>query len=171
MSGKLKRTFTNEFIEKLKPMKGYRLEFGDTNCRGLVVRVNERGSKTFSIIYRIIGEGGVSESGKALKGTQKRITLGIYPEITVDDARKQTLEIISKALKGEDPRNGIRHYNILKNSTRFDKAAEEFIEKHAKPNTVAWKNSERAFKLYANPFLGSKPIVIAFPKFNSVTII
>ena len=56
----LKRRFTDQMIERLNPPKSSRANYTDALCPGLVLRVTERGVKSFSVIYKVPGEGGVS---------------------------------------------------------------------------------------------------------------
>jgi hypothetical protein len=69
-----KKRLTNAMLEKLTPPRSGRFEIGDDLCSGLVLRVSEQGSKSFSVIYRVVGEGGESESGRPLAGKQHRVT-------------------------------------------------------------------------------------------------
>lgn len=158
MAAKLKKYLTDEFLERLKPSRGARLEYGDSACKGLVVRVTEAGRKSFSVIYRVKGDGGVTPEGKLLRGKQQRITLGEYPVVTIEEARKQALHIAIKADKGEDPRKEAINKNLLRNANSFEAVADKFIELHAKQHTVAWKNAERILKRYAAPMFGRKPV-------------
>lgn len=158
MASKHTRTFTNEFLQTLQPVSNRRLEIGDKECKGLLVRVNKSNTKSFNVIFRIVGDGGVSENGKLLRGKQQRITLGQYPEISIDEARQEALVIRMKASKGIDPRQEIREGNFLHKAHSFEAVKQEFIEKYAKANTVAWKNADRTLQNYVVPFLGKRPI-------------
>ena len=80
------------------------MDFGDALAPGLVLRVTQRGVKSWSVIYKVPGERGLSETGRALKGTQHRITLGQYPAKGVEAARAKARSIMETVLKGQDPR-------------------------------------------------------------------
>lgn len=71
-----KKRLTNQVLERMMPPKTGRLEIGDDLCSGLILRVSEQGAKSFSVVYRVLGEGGVTETGRPLAGKQHRITLG-----------------------------------------------------------------------------------------------
>ena len=103
MTAKNQKHFSDSFLKSLK-LKGNRLEIGDTECKGLVVRLNKNGSKSFYTIFRVVGDGGVGARGRPLQGKQQRIFLGHYPEISIDTARAETLLIRGKAL-GLTPNN------------------------------------------------------------------
>lgn len=68
MRNSVKRRLTEQTVERMgSPAKG-RLELGDELCPGLVLRVSEHGARSFSVIYRVPGEGGTSPTGRALAG-------------------------------------------------------------------------------------------------------
>jgi hypothetical protein len=64
-----RKMFTDHGLELLQygaaqaPSSG-RMEIKDALRPGLILRVTPRGVKTFSVIYRIPGEGGVSQAGR-----------------------------------------------------------------------------------------------------------
>ena len=68
-----KRRFTEQMLDRITPPKGGRLELADDVCPGLVLRVTPAGSKTFSAIYRVPGEGGLTCNGAPRKGRQHRV--------------------------------------------------------------------------------------------------
>jgi hypothetical protein len=64
MPGSSKKRFREQKLQKLRsPAPGSRLEIADELAPGLVLRVTERGVRTFAVIYRVPGEGGVSPKG------------------------------------------------------------------------------------------------------------
>ena len=74
-----RRRFTEQMVERLRPPKEGRLELGDDVVPGLVLRVTPRGARSFSVIYKVPGEGGVRPNGRLLTGKQHRVTLGNWP--------------------------------------------------------------------------------------------
>src|SRR5688572_12103265 len=91
-------------IRRISPLQSGRLELADELCPGLVLRITEQGSKSFSVIYHVAGEGGVSASGRLLAGVQHRVTLGRYPIVDLGRAREQARGIPISASEGKDPR-------------------------------------------------------------------
>jgi hypothetical protein len=63
-------------LERMTPPKSGRLEMVDELCPGFILRVSDQGSKSFSVIYQVSGEGGETEAGSLLTGKQHRITPG-----------------------------------------------------------------------------------------------
>ncbi len=145
------RRFTDQMVERLRPPTSGRIELGDEMCPGLLLRVTERGVRSFSVIYKVVGEGGVSATGRLLKGKQRRITLGQWPALQLREARKRAREIVAAALEGRDVRDEQRAQNLLRAANTFEGVAERFIRLHAKPNVKSWRNIERVLKLHVLP--------------------
>ncbi len=92
-----KKAFTPQLIEKITPPKQGRVEIGDKHCPGLLLRVTDKGIKSFSVIYRVPGEGGISATGRPLAGKQRRITLGRWPLVDLTKARQEARDITGAA--------------------------------------------------------------------------
>ena len=99
-----KKLFTAQLIERLRPEKGRRIEIMDSNCPGLVLRVTENGVRTFGVLYRVAGRGGLGGRGTALMGPQQRLTLGRFPRVGLKEAREKAKD----ARKNKRPGHG-RH--------------------------------------------------------------
>jgi hypothetical protein len=153
-----KKRLTNQVLEKLSAPAGTRLEIGDELCPGLVVRVTEGGAKSFSAIYRVLGEGGETESGRLLAGKQHRITLGRWPIVGLADARERTRAIIAKAGAGSDPRAAVVSEIREKRANTFSAVLDRHIQQDATRNISSWKNVERVLRLHVVPELGGRPI-------------
>ena len=115
-----------------------------------------RGSRGLALrVYRM-DNGRVSRRWRQrvrIGGRLTTIALGQYPELSLQDARRQAIENSRTASKGMDPRgDGI---------PTFAEAAEKVIKLHAKgwrhPErmTVQWRQSLRD---YVVPKIGSKPV-------------
>lgn len=153
-----KRRFTDQMLERMRPPTKGRLELGDEVVPGLVVRVTPRGAKSFSVIYKVPGEGGVSATGRLLAGRQHRITLGPYPIIGLARAREQARELLGPVSEGRDPRPARREANLLRHTNTVETVAKRFIEQDAKRTVASWKNIERVLDLHVIPRLGLTPI-------------
>jgi integrase len=62
----------------------------DSEQRGFGLRVSDRGAKSFIVEYSI-------------DAVQRRMTLGVWPELSCDEARRRAREIRSGSYLGEDP--------------------------------------------------------------------
>lgn len=81
---------TKSFVDKLTlPEKG-QVFYRDSELKGFAVRVTTGGSKAFILEKRI-------------NRKLKRITLGRYPELTVEMARKEALKYLGEIATGVDP--------------------------------------------------------------------
>ena len=148
---KNKRRFTDQMIQRLRPPKAGRLEVGDEIVPGLVLRVTPRGVKSFSVIYKVAGEGGVSPTGRQLTGRQHRITLGQYPALGLKNAREKARQILETVSDGLDPRAERQKLNLLRYANTIEAVARRFIEQDAKRNIASWKKIERTLELHVLP--------------------
>lgn len=80
------------------------MEFGDEVYPGLFLQVTPRGVKSFSVIDKVPGKGGVSANGRLLVDRQHRITLDATPPLDIAEAREKALEIVEAATEGHGPR-------------------------------------------------------------------
>jgi integrase len=84
--------FTKEALLALPtPEAGKRAVFLDAKTTGLQVRVTDSGAKTFSVYRRIKG------------GQPERVTLGRFPAMTIEQARKQAARINAEIEEGANP--------------------------------------------------------------------
>ncbi|MEB3188666.1 MAG: integrase family protein, partial [bacterium] len=84
--------FTMESIKRLPPAEpGKRTSHRHPRIEGLVIRVTEKGTKTFCFVGRPRG------------GAMVRKTLGTFPTMTVDQAERMAKEIQTTFARGEVP--------------------------------------------------------------------
>jgi integrase len=153
----LKKAFTEVGLDKMAAPRGGRREIGDAVQPGLVLRVSETGVKSWSVIYKVPGERGVSRTGRPLKGAQRRITLGQYPLVGLEEARDEARRIIKQALSGQDPRPERRDNNLLRHTNSVEAVSKRMIEL-AKRQVESWPKIEQVLTDYVWPTLGSRPI-------------
>lgn len=80
---------TNQYIANLKP-SGKRQELQDEGTKGLALRLNVSGNKSFIYRYRF-------------NDKVKRYTIGSYPEVSLAQARNKSKEITFNLSQGIDP--------------------------------------------------------------------
>jgi integrase len=73
-----------------------RIAIGDTACPGLELRITSAGGKSWALRYY---------SGSALR----RLTLGSWPKLTVDEARRLARAKLGEVAEGRDPALEARH--------------------------------------------------------------
>jgi integrase len=145
----MKKKLTDIYLKTVTAPKGTRVHAYDSEVPGLMVRVTDKGAKTFSYKYQI-------------KGTEKtaRVTIGKYPEVSLEEARNTARNYRSQQRNGEDPRlEKLAKVAItVKVATlTFDSVCDEYIEKYSKPNIDSWKNDVQLLRRPRAEF-GERPI-------------
>ena len=136
--------FGKEKIEALKsPAEGQRLEVQDTQVPGLSLRVTSNGTKTFCVFRRVKG------------GEPIRVTIGRFPDVSVEQARKQARNVIGQAAQGVNVAE-IRRAGKIERT--FADLFSEYIERHAKQNKRTWREDEQRYEQYLAKPLGKKKL-------------
>lgn len=124
-----RRNLTDLVVRSLSTSKAQEDVF-DTSSAGFGVRVTRHGRKTFFLRYRS-------------RGRQRRLNLGIYPDISLADARKQATVRRGQVAQELDPA-GERH--LQRQGPTFAELAAEYLERHAKLNKRTWQEDERKIR-------------------------
>ena len=135
--------FTDRQVAALKP-KTDRYEVKEPGRTGLGVRVTPRGEKSWTFMYRIDRK-------------QKRMTLGLYPAMSLSRAHRALAEAKDKLRNGIDPGAelaGVREAE--RNAESVADLAAEYIERHAKSNMKieGLKECERILTRDVLPYIG-----------------
>jgi len=113
---------TKRTIETLKtPRKGYTLHWDD-EIKGFGVRITVAGA--FAFIYQ-----------RRIHGHTRKFTLGRYPSITPDQARKRVQRIALEITEGKDPA-AERKLQRTKGITLAEAVADYLRDRDLKPRTV-----------------------------------
>jgi hypothetical protein len=132
--------FTKAALKALPlPPDGERLVFLDTKMAGLQVRVTANGVKAFSVFRRTKG------------GPPERITVGRFPDLSIEQARKRAAEI-NAALA--DAKNPAEIRRASRAELTFAELFAQYLDRHAKPRKRTWDDDEAKFRLYL-----AKPLV------------
>lgn len=84
--------FTKDYLNALPlPAPGTRAVYHDAKTTGLQIRVTATGAKTFCVYRRIKG------------GQPERVTLGRYPEMSIEQARRKAADINAAIEGGANP--------------------------------------------------------------------
>lgn len=125
-------SFTKEAINALPAAAtGKRDTYLDAKTPGLQLRVTETGAKTFSVYRRIKG------------GQPERVTLGKFPAMTVEQARKQAAIINASIADGANPAEAKRAH---RSEMTFSELFKEYGERHGDKKR-SWTTDQ---SLYAN---------------------
>lgn len=138
-----KINFTKAAIDDLAlPEHGKRADYQDTKTTGLQLRVTSNGTKTFSVLRRI-------------HGTLERITIGRYPDLTVEQARRKAAQINSDIANELNPGEVKRG---RKAELTFSVLFADYLDRHSKLNKRTWAEDESKFKTYLEKPLGNKKL-------------
>lgn len=141
---------TETQIRNAKPGEKTRKIFDGS---GLYLEVSPNGSRWWRLKYRI-------------DGVEKRVSLGVYPEITLKRARERCLEARRLIAEGIDPSAQRKAAKAAVQDT-FEALAREYFD--VKRNGMAEKTfvkRQQRFEKFAFPKLGSRPIAkITAPEF------
>ncbi len=119
--------FTKKALDIIElPVNGKRHYFYDTKIKGLELMLTEQGTKSFKV-YR------------KFKGKPVRVTLGKYPEMTVENARNEAQRVISDMISGKNPN---QQKKSIQAEISFGDMFQLFMERHSKQNKKTWKEDE-----------------------------
>src|SRR5712691_9322115 len=110
---------TDLAVASIKPPASGRIEIWDAMLPGFGLRVSEKGSKSWVVLYRVHGR----SMGK------RRLTLGRYPIISLAKARERARKIFEVASEGIDPTEA--QAPVRAPAPSFEKVAEQFIRRYA----------------------------------------
>jgi len=126
--------FTKSELTKIFPPTTGRIEYRDTKVAGLQLRVSSTGIKTFSV-YRW---------GKAT-GKPERVTIGRFPEVSVEAARAKATEIVAAFAMGESPSEAKRKARA---EMTFADLFDLYIERHSKVHKRTWREDQSKYEQY-----------------------
>ena len=119
---------TKTAVERLVTT-GKRYEVRDDEVPGFLVRVGVDGSKSFYLMYR---------AGKGRTAPKKRLHLGAFPKITVEQARAAAKEKAAAVTLGEDPAERLREDKAAVSiAEALDAFQKEYVVK-LKPSTISF---------------------------------
>ena len=111
--------FTHKTLDKLSlPKVGKRATYFDDKVQNLNIIVTHAGAKSFYV-------------RKNINGQSKRIRLGGYPELSVENARNMAMEVKTVIAKGDDP---FEMRQIKKRELTLNDMFDAYLERHAVPH-------------------------------------
>jgi len=109
-----KINFTKAVLDALPlPEAGNRATYHDAKTNGLQLRVTSNGAKTFSLFRRV------------KNGSPERVTLGRYPDMTVEQARTEATRLNGLLVQGINPNTDAR---ALKTETSLQELFDDFLQ-------------------------------------------
>jgi len=135
--------FTNASIKALKT-KSERYEVWEKNGKGFGIRVSTAGRKSWIYMYRF-------------DGNPRRMTLGVYPAMTLAEAHTKHATARETLEKGDDPGSALTQANKDNRKTpTVAQLVDEYIERGAKPKKRTWREDARMLAKDVVPYLGRR---------------
>lgn len=136
--------FSKGRIESLPlPETGQRSTYLDEKVPGLQLRITSNGIKTFSVFRRPKG------------GKPERVTVGRFPIVTVEQARRKAAQINLAIESGANPAQ-VKRAN--RQEMDFAELFQEFLDRHAKPRKRTWREDKAKYDRYLAKTLGPKKV-------------
>jgi integrase len=132
--------FTVQALKALPPAgPGQRDVYHDAREQGLQLRVGATGEKHFSLFVRV------------KNGPPVRISLGRFPDQTIEQVRRRALQLKSELAQGRNPAEALR---ARRDEMTLGQAFESYLEHHAAPLNLKTQDAMRGnFERY----LGALP--------------
>lgn len=137
--------FTHKALHKLEtPAKGKRGVYFDTEVKNLNIIITDTGSKYFYV-------------RKVIDGRSRRVRLGAFSDLSVENARNKAMEIKSAIAKGEDP---YEVHQRRKSEPTFTEFFEEYMQRHSIPHKkpASRQNDLSNFNCYLRDSLGNRKL-------------
>jgi integrase len=136
--------FTKEALNAIAiPESGKRAVYHDAKTTGLQIRVTSTGVKSFSLYRRVKG------------GQPERVTLGRFPDMTIEQARRLAAKVNFEIEEGSNPAN-------VKRAIKAEPTLAEFFDEEYKPRhgikLKTWRNSLSQFNRYVSPAIGNEKL-------------
>ena len=135
-----KANFTKAVITAMVAPETGRTYLHDAKEAGLVLMITATGRKTFQLY-------------KKHKGRPVRVTLGTWPEITVEQARKKARDAKAELDAGINPNDALRQE---RQEMTFVDLFNQYMERHAKPRKRTWQEDQNQIDRYLGAFAKKK---------------
>ncbi len=116
-------------------------DYWDGQLPGFGVRVSKSGRKTFIVRYQ------------GANGSKRRLNLGMYPVMSLAEARDQAREKLAAIARGEDPQV---EKVAERQAPTFGELSEIYLERHAKVKKRRWQEDERKLRVDLLPHWKSR---------------
>lgn len=133
------------------PEAGMRATYHDTKIQGLQLRVSPTGVKAFSVYRRMKG------------GQPERVTLGRFPAMSVEQARKSAAAINAEIEAGASPAAARR--TIREEPTFFEMFEQFLVEKRKRDGTPISERTKRDYRDTLRMYMG----LIKVSKLSQIT--
>jgi len=127
----------------------------DGSVPGLSIRFGlQPGSGSWSLLYRVIGEGGTTPTGRKLRGKKDRLPLGHYPAVSLEAARAAANTALAQAKQGINPKEA-RAASATAGGLTVLQLAEKFLKDYVHSKALdSTAKYELAFSTHIVPQVG-----------------
>ena len=112
---------------------------------GLLARADATGRVVFSYRYWS-------------KGKRRRFVIGLFPAITLHDARIAVGQIREQVRAGSDPQIAREQQRAAPTTLSFDRLADLFLERHSKRVKASWREDARYLQTNLRPLWGPRDV-------------
>lgn len=127
-------------LTAIQPPATGRLVVWDVKTPGLMLRVTPAGVKTFCLY-------------KWTNGRPLKLSLGAFPGMTVEQARKLALSSLNDLASGKDPAAAKR---IARGEATLAGLFDHWLEMHAKPHKKTWPEDQRQYDKFLTQWKARK---------------
>ncbi|CEO17524.1 integrase [Rickettsia monacensis] len=132
--------FTKEILQEIKAPEEKRDIYKDTKEKGLLLIVSYGGSKIFYL-------------GVVLSKKYHRIKIGVFPDLSITDARAKASELKGEIAKGYNP---IEEKARLSKEPTFKEFYDRYLDEYSKINNKRWKDYAASVNRYARHLYNRK---------------
>ncbi len=137
--------FTKANIDRLPlPKAGKRATYRDSKTNGLQLRITSSGVKSFCMFRWVKAD-----------GKPERITLGRYPDLSIENARDKAAAVNATIASGGNPNDTVR---ANRDEMTLGKLFEIYLERWAKPHKKTWKEDEAKFEQHCRNHLATRKL-------------
>lgn len=136
-------TLTAQWVERVRPPDAGQVDYFDTRLPGFGLRVSSSGRRAWCLLYRAKGS-----------PRKRRLTLGVYPALSLADARELARVHLVAVDRGEDPAEANKP---APEALTFAGLAELYLERHVRGRLRSAVEVERKIRREMLPTLGAMP--------------
>jgi integrase len=138
--------FTDRMILGLKPQNKL-TEWWDKKIPEFGIRVSPKGKKTWFVFYRFAGK-------------RRRMNLGRYPDVSLEEARKKAGKARADVSDGKDPvqqkkLQQAEQKREMLGMKNFAQLGKQYVDEYAKVHKRSWKEDERIINKLLAPEFGN----------------
>ena len=143
--------FTKTVIDNLMT-KPKRYKVYDATVPKLAIIVTEKGTKSFVVIKRTATE-------------PIKVTIGHYPDVSIQQARTQAISILKEIAEGKNPNEKKRKF---RQEMTLEELFDMFMERYSKRTKKSWKYDEREIPKHLGCWFNRKISTITKPQIQKL---